>query len=201
MSDPQGTQRLFTRSDAWVGGYYEIEVHLRGRTQLSLAMVALWQFPDLRGCYLDRDREPALQDWVDSAAIGHNERTYGVATLRPLGEVACLSYTCLFDDGDALLSLCLPLGSLGAILPVEGFPFDRGPDRRWRDGVDQWLVSLGRHVFRRVEFDLAVIGYEVSEPYTTTHPDVSAAADRRCDSFLVRQGEDLVLLPRTEAEW
>lgn len=200
MSDPQQTQPLFTRSDAWIGGYYEIEVHLSG-PQLSSAVVALWDFPDLRGGYLDGDREPALQDRVDSATIGHDERTFGIATLRPLGAVACLSFTCLFDDGKALLCVCLPLGSLGAILPVGGFPFGRDADRSWRGVVDQWLVSLGRHLFRYVEFDLAVIGYEIAEPYTTSHPDVSAAAPRRFDSFLVRRGRDLVLLPRTEAEW
>jgi hypothetical protein len=191
---------LFTRSDAWTGGYYELEVHLSG-TQLSSAVVALWEFSELRGCYSSSDREPALQDRVDSADIGHDERTFGVATLRHLGAVACLSFTCLFDDGKALLGLCLPLGSLGAVLPVGGFPFGREADRSWREVVDQWLVSLGRHIFRHVEFDLGVIGYEISETYTTSHPDVSAATHRRFDSFLVRRGGDLVLLPRTEAEW
>jgi hypothetical protein len=200
MNEAQHPQPLFTRSCAWTGGYYEIEVHLSA-TQLASAVVALWQFPDLRGCYLDCDREPAGQDTVDAAEISHDEQTFGVATLGPHGAVACVSFTRLFEDGTALLSLCFPLGSLAGVLPVGGFPFGREENRGWRDVVDQWLVSLGRHVFRHVELDLAVIGFEIAEPYTASHPDVSATASRRFDTFLVRRGGDLALLPRTEAQW
>ena len=158
---PDSEQRLFTQPGAWSGGHYEIDVQLRA-SQLPMAVAALWQFPQLDGCYSHRDREPSSQARLDPAAFEAWDHRLGVATFSSFGAAACLSFTSQDDGDDASLLLCLPLGSLGSILPVGGFPFGRGTDPGWREVVDEWLASLGRHLFEHVAFDLAVIGFEIS---------------------------------------
>jgi len=54
-------EQLFRADDAWFGGFYElaIEVGPRSDDRLGAALSTLWKYPNLRGCFLDRSREPS----------------------------------------------------------------------------------------------------------------------------------------------
>jgi hypothetical protein len=95
------------------------------------------------------------------------------------------------DDGDDWLDLCLPLGALGRIeTRVGAFPFgdDGGPESMtWRRAFDDWLAEVGRAVYRRVTFKIAVIGFEVSGTVTAESLAEGIPEDR---GFAVLQPED-----------
>lgn len=154
--------RIFTRPDAWTGGSYELAIDL-GRvddTQLEKALVTIWSHADVDGCYLDLDREPAEQARVRPGREHDLETCLrGVARLGALAPIACSTVVVREDGGSDWLYYGLPLGSLGAVLPVGAFPFEDGHDLAWRSTVDGWLRRLGEHLFASVRFRLGLVGW------------------------------------------
>jgi hypothetical protein len=89
----------------------------------------------------------------------------GVARLPNGRNVACGS--CLIrevDYGSDWLDFYLPLGSLGTVYPVGGFPFGTEADwpGSWRYEVEDWLADIGLWVAQSASFQLGLIGFEVS---------------------------------------
>jgi hypothetical protein len=159
-------QRLFTAPDAWEGGTHELTLVYRHVAEATLASgrEAIWSFPDLEGCWRRRDREPARQARVSPRAVGLETTLYGMALIPGAGRVACETFVTREDDGLDLLQLILPIGSLGAVLPLGDYPFDDGGDLSWRDALDGWLCRLAEHVRQSVPFERALVGWLDGQP-------------------------------------
>jgi hypothetical protein len=200
----------FASEENWCGGHYQLEVDLGSPSdeRLAGALQALWSHPSLEGCYLNRGQELKDQPRVDPAQHSGEGHLYGTATLPGGARVPCGTYVCrLQDEEDGpvvrdLFSLYVPLGSASRAYPVGAYPFsdiDRAAE--WRVPLDRWLVDLGRFVYERVRFQLALIGFEVD------FPNVSAATIQRnglpaerYDGFLWRVGDQLEWYPPTNFE-
>jgi hypothetical protein len=176
--------RLFTADDAWKGGGYELalEVGPRSDDRLRAALMALWQHPDLEGCYLHLDREPSDQRRVAPDGVDDASHLLGVARLPHGSRVVCGS--CLIrevDDGPDWLVFYLPLGSLGTAYPVGGFPFGTEADwpGTWREEIEDWLAQIGLSVAHSAFFQLGLIGWEVSgQEYADTVASRGVPAER-----------------------
>ena len=83
---------LFTASDVWTGGGYELFVPAKSTKHSCFLLNALWTFPALDGCYLRRDCEPGTQPRVQPCEDGIEQRLYGLATLPNLRVIPCTSY-------------------------------------------------------------------------------------------------------------
>lgn len=158
---------LFTADDVWFGGLYELALELGPRSddRLRNALRSLWSHPDLRGCFLDRNKEPDDQSQVSPDCIEDGTHLQGVARLPNGASVACGS--CVIrevDDGSDWLDFYLPMGSLSTAYPVGGFPFieDSACDAPWRQVMEDWLASIGGWVAESSSFALGLIGFEVS---------------------------------------
>lgn len=166
-------ERLFTAKEAWKGGFYElaIEVGSRSDPRLLAALTALWDHPDIQGCYLDRHREPADQPRRSPDKIEDGSHLLGTARLPNGTDVPCGSF--VWDDDSDWLVFYLPMGSLQTAYPVGSFPFGEaswsGP---WRWEVEDWLYGVGLWVARTASYQLGLIGYEVSGQISST--DISA---------------------------
>ena len=185
--------RYFTDPDAWTGGHYELAIELRDRSDYNLRATtqALWSSPDLSGPYRHDDREHHLQTVVGLDTRPVDWKLFGLATIPGTGATPCLTVPLRFDEGVHSLQLCVPLGGLSRILPVGGFPFEETPPGPWVTTLEDWLASVGRHVFLRAKFSLAVIGFETDDwkvDQVWTRP--------RSESFLVARGEELEFLRR-----
>jgi len=155
---------ILTKPDAWTGGLYEMSIPLGSRNdnRLTRALEAIWKFPDIEGCYLERTREP--QDQARVGVPADLEMTlYGIARIPGKEPFACATHVVRFDGGEDWLSLSLPLGSLATVMPVGAFPLDQGGDKEWRPKLDEWLCGIARHVFKAVMFRFALIGWEPDE--------------------------------------
>jgi hypothetical protein len=160
-------ERLFTADKAWSGPSYELALEFSPRSddRLRAALEALWSHPDLDGCYLDRDCEPADQPRKQpDLESGH---LLGVARLPHGSRVVCGSLLRREVEGDSdWLDFYLPMGSLwtafGGFLPS-------GPDwpeDPWLLEVDDWLAKVGLWIARSASFRLGLIGPEVGDGQT-----------------------------------
>jgi hypothetical protein len=181
---------LFTNADTWHGGHYQLAIELNNHPELRLAqaLTALWQFPLLKGCYLDRTVEPFDQPRVapslDYSAL------YGLAGFEARTPVACGSWISVDEDSSDWLIFYFPLGALATVFPVEGFPFDEHSHDRWTRRVDQWLANLGAEVYDVVPFKLALIGFEVAdETYAAQLADTGIPTRRTLTYLWPEQGE------------
>jgi len=196
----------FTSPETWRGGFYEIEFELGAPSdeRLALALKTLWSQPALEGCYLSREKEPHAQVRVESQQCPTEGHLYGLASLPNGAKAACGTYVCKLQNeigvrSRDLLAFYIPLGALGRTYPVGSYPFaDWDQAASWRVPLDEWLVELGRSVFVRVPFDLALIGFEVD------FPNVSGEIVRqreipaeRFDGYLLQVGERLEWHPPT----
>src|SRR5262245_29820054 len=93
--------RLFTRDDAWYGGFFELalEVGPRSDDRLRAALAALWSHTDLDGCYDDHLREPSDQPRVQPRLGESGSHLHGVARLPNGAHVACGSCLIREDEG------------------------------------------------------------------------------------------------------
>lgn len=159
---------IFTKTGIWDGGLYElaIEIGPSSHRKLRRALQALWDYPSLSGCYLDRTREPDDQERVDSSMVDieNGSHVYGIATLPNRKGVACGAYVITETEIDRSeeLTFYLPMGALGEAYPVGAHPFDWSNPLQdaWQRPLDDWLADIGRYVFTVVAFRLGLIGFE-----------------------------------------
>ena len=198
----------FKSENAWCGGHYEIEFELEAPSdeRLKTAVQAIWSYPSLEGCYPSREQQLHNQPRLDArlhAAEGH---LYGGATL-PTGCVACGTCVCRPEDKQGhhhrdLVSFYLPLRALSKIYPIGAYPFsdiDRAAE--WRPILDEWLVDMGRFVFDRVQFRLALIGFEVDfHNVSAATIEQTGVPIERYDGFLWQERENLAWYPPTNLQ-
>jgi hypothetical protein len=197
---------FFTPDDAWVGGHYELEMQVMERSKewLGRTLQALWSQPSLEGCYLDRELEPSQQPRLSPAETTASDHLYGLATFPNGITIACGSYaSCCEGQGvppsDAV-TFYLPMGSLSRAYPVGAYPF--GPMEgvsAWKSELDDWLVGIGRAIYKQIPFDYALIGLEVPTTEATSRRSLQTngiPADR-FDGILWPKGDDVAWYPAT----
>lgn len=209
MTDMSSRLPSFTSEEMWRGGHYGIEFELGvpSHERLADVMQAIWSHPSLFGCYLSRQQEFQNQIRVEPRKYASEGHLYGTATLPNRLVAACGTYVCRLvhepeRDSRDLVSFYVPLGSISGTYPVGAYPFsDTERAVEWRQELDRWLVDLGRFVFGRVQFQLALIGFEVDFPNVT-----AAAVQRngipaeRYDGFMWNVGDRLEWYPPTSFE-
>lgn len=160
----QKTRRLFTAPGAWGGGSHGLSIILGPVVDAGLAAArdAAWTFPDLEGCWLRPDVEPAKQRRVTACQAGLDTALHGIARIPEA--VTCATATRREEDGQGWLHVYLPFGSLALALPLGAYPFDDGGDLAWRNALDGWLCRLAEHVRRTVPFELALVGCLDDQP-------------------------------------
>ncbi len=203
------TLQSFTSEETWRGGHYEIEFELGEPSdeRLRLALQRIWSHPDLKGCCFSRDQEPQGQVRVTPGQETLEGHLYGVANLPNGTAAACGTYICRLQGDDEqlyrdLLSFYVPLGSLRAAYKTGGYPFSDG-DRAttWRVELDNWLVELGRFVFEKVDFGLALVGWEVDFPRVSSESvKRNGILSERFDGYLWRAADRLEWYPPTNLE-
>lgn len=190
--------RLFTRPDAWTGGSYELAVDLGpvDDARLEKALVTIWAHADVDGCYLELDREPAEQARVRPSRDRDLQACLrGIARPGTLAPVACSTVVVREDGGSDWLYFGLSLGSLGAVLPVDPFPFDDGRDLAWRSTVDGWLRQLGEHLFSTVRFRVGLVGWTDGLDDGTDDLLERGVPEERWVGYLVPNGDSLTWYP------
>ena len=193
--------RLFTADGAWYGGFYELalDVGPRSDDQLRSALTALWNFPDVDGCFLDRGREPADQPRCSEFCLDMGSHSLGVASLPNGIRVACGSCLIREDEGPDWLDFYLPMGSLGAAYPVGSFPFGIEADwpGPWRFEVEDWLACIGLSIARSASFRLGIIGFEVSGQVYASEVASKGVPEERFVGYLWPTNESVVYHRRT----
>ncbi|HST53308.1 MAG TPA: hypothetical protein VLJ61_14955 [Pyrinomonadaceae bacterium] len=190
----------FTKPETWFGGYYELAIEVGGRSgeRLLSALKAVWSHPALEGCYLDRDKEPHEQRRVSvPPALAEPTHLQGLALLPNGQKVAC--GTCLIreEDGPDWLDFYMPMGTLGDVYEVGGYPFDMtsATHREWQTPVDEWLKGIGEWVFSSVPFSLGLIGFEVSGDAYAAQVSKEGVPAERYFGYLVPEGRKLKWYP------
>lgn len=193
--------QYFTTLDTWNGGFYELglDFGLLSDEDIAAAFARLWAHPDLEGCYLDRDREPADQirippDWTLFAT--ETPHLYGVARVPGGQRVACGSYHMGDYATSRRFSLYLPLGALSEIYPIGGYPFgsyEQAP--LWIPQLESWLADIGRWVYEAVPFRLGLIGHEAAGEVDAD--DLISVPTTRYFSYLWPQDGALQYFPAT----
>lgn len=170
----------FSAPDTWHGGYYELALELGPRSdeRLIAAHRAVWEHPQIAGCYEDWRIEPTEQPRLDPRDDLLLGSLYGIAHLPdgkslpagtfivresdgPNGEFLSVA------DGSELLpdwlGFYIPTGTLAAVYPIGSWPFGSDEASRvWREPLNQWLADVGTHVYRRARFRLGLVGFEAS---------------------------------------
>jgi hypothetical protein len=161
---------MFTPEDTWHGGYFElsIEVGARSDDRLRLARDSLWEHPHLKGCYARRDTEPERQQLIAPSEFtfddGWGGHYFGIATLPNRRQIASGACVVRETNGPDWLDFYLPLGALGTAYDVGAFPFllADDPPATWIADVEPWLGDIALWLAKRIDFALALIGFEVS---------------------------------------
>jgi len=199
----------FTVEETWRGGHYEIEMELGvpSDERLRRALQRIWSHPSVKGCCFSRDQE--LQDQVRVNLENHalESMLFGVTTLPNGASAACGTFVCRLVGGNDepprdLLSFYVPLGSIARPYAIGGYPdSDVEHAGAWRGQLDPWLADLGRFVFEAVEFDLALVGWEVEFPSISAESvKRSGIPAKRYDGYLWRNGKGLDWHPPTSME-
>jgi hypothetical protein len=160
-SDP-----LFKANDTWTGGFYELAMEVGPRSDKNAESVlsAIWSYPDLKGCFLDRSVEPADQKRVQPRLLDNENHLLGIAHLPNKSHVVCGTCIIREDDGPDWVDFYLPLGCLGRSYPCGGFPFGKEEDwpGNWRFELEDWFAGIGLWVAQSASFRVGLIGFEVS---------------------------------------
>ncbi len=194
-------ENLFTRPDAWSGGYFILAMELGPRSDANLrtATIALWGHASFEGCFVSREAEPRDQSVISADQSDDNlgESLYGIATTPNGHEIPCASFTVRYDAEDSKpaadwLKLALPMGGLEIAYPVGAYPFGTAVTNEWLSEVNDWLGKIGTHVYEHVRFLFGIIGHEVpvsdeSASWIAEHGIPKSS----WDSYLIPQEEGL----------
>jgi len=189
--------------ETWTGGFYELalEYEHASREILEAALKAMWNFPDLRGCYLRPDESPSRQTRVapDLAALESNGQLYGAARLPGGAEVACGAFLVQEEDDNAWLGFYVPLGALAKVFNVGAYPFDNDPaSQAWREPLEDWLARIGQAVFTNAPFSLGLVGFEVSGTTSARQLALSEVPAKRSIGYLHATAKKLNWYPTNQ---
>lgn len=196
----QMNRPLFTRDDAWHGGFFELLMRLPHDEPpaVETTLRNLWASPHLEGCYLRRDVEPSDQAKVSPSANlrGH---TYGIATL-PNGKLsACGSFWNDYPSEGSWLTLYLPIGFLQGVYDVGSYPVKSPatpPPEPWINKLSSWLKGIAEELFQQVPFEIAAIGFEAEYP-NLKEIESGGVPEERWDGLLIKRGNELEWYPPT----
>lgn len=199
--------QLFTIEGAWDGGFYQlaIEIGEHSDQRLDSALQAIWNYNDLQGCYIRRDIEPEAQNRLTPSAASAQTLTegfsplFGVAITPGNRRIPCQTYIVREDDGPDWIRLDIPLGALAKVYGVGGYPFGLYPDTSvWRKPLDEWLVTLAQNVFDRVDFRLALVGFEASGTFYWHDIQTSGLPQQRRIGYVLKGANGLIWYPPNE---
>lgn len=163
------SEKKFTRTDVWYGGFFElaIEVGSRSDEQLLAVLKAIWSHPNVDGCYLRVDVEPDQQTPLVPEMNHVKEGGYhlrGLANMPNNILIPCGTVAIRETSGIDWLVLYLPMGSLDIAYPVEAYPFveETSDHDVWIAAIEKWFNDIAQHVFMHLPYKLALIGFEVS---------------------------------------
>ncbi|CAG0928197.1 hypothetical protein TFLX_00793 [Thermoflexales bacterium] len=193
--------QLFTRDDAWSGGFYELVLELPESSAIGAknALAQLWSYSSLTGCFLRRDIEPANQPQVSPLDIENEGHWYGIATL-PNGKTSvCGSFWGDYQASGCWLTWYLPLGSLGTAYPVRAYPFNLKTEpspEPWINEISTWLKDIAISIYPQLRFKLAIIGYEV-DFFEVKAKLNEGIPSQRWESLLIPSEDKFVWYPQT----
>lgn len=156
-------ERIFTPSDVWTGGFYQLVVDLEERSDdhSRAALEALQSYPRLDGWYLERDKEPHAQPRVQNAGGDLRNHRYGIFTLPNGKNVPCGCFIFHTDYAPDWLEFYIPLTALDKIYSTGAFPFGESQGYTdWEREVDRALFDLARHLYLQARFPAGLIGFE-----------------------------------------
>jgi hypothetical protein len=188
---------------AWFGGFYELAMEYEPWSEGNLdgALKAIWDFPDLQGCYLRHDIEPSQQQRVapSLAMLEANVHLRGIATLADGKQIACGTYLVPDDAGPAWIGLYLPMGALSTAYDVGAYPFEQDTSsQRWREPLEKWLAAVGEFVFSRSAFRLGLVGFEVSGMVSAKDLLVPGVSEKRSIGYLYPTDKTLRWYPTNQ---
>jgi hypothetical protein len=69
--------KIFTSDDAWTGGDYELYVQFEPASVegLQSALLKLWSYPLIDGCYLEQSLEPQMQRKISPNNIDASQQS------------------------------------------------------------------------------------------------------------------------------
>jgi hypothetical protein len=162
----------FTKPEyLWAGGFWELAVQLGPRSdeRLRKAAEAIWAYPLIEGCYMDRDIDPEGQQRLSlsEAALTQLQsgfHIYGVAHFPDNLRLVCGSISIREDEsGIDWLDFYIPQGAVEATDELPMYDFTTG--NYWPQThqiLETWLAELGRYLFAHVPFKLGLVGHEAS---------------------------------------
>lgn len=187
-NEPQDMQTH--NSSAWSGGFYGLAMEFKDNAAdtLTISVRRLWSHPSLR------------LDSIADSAEQLPDKLRGIAILPEYKQILCASMITRFEHGNHWLEFFSPLSSIATHYLVGGFPFERGePDSQWRKELDQWFVQIATYIFEKVQFDLALIGFEI-DPATTSIKKIRrhGIPTKRFEGLLLPEGRDIGWYPPNE---
>jgi len=175
--------------------------------RLRAALQRIWAHPSIKGCCFSRDQEPQDQVRVNLQNHPLESALFGITTLPNGASAACGTSVCRLTGGKDepprdLLSFYVQLGTIAKPYAIGGYPnSDVERAAVWRAQLDPWLAELGRFVFETVEFDLALVGWEVEFPSVSAESvKRGGVPSERYDGYLWRNGNGLEWHPPTNME-
>ena len=195
---------VFTKPDAWTGGFYELALELgeRSDSRLFAAISTIWKHPSLDGCYLDWMKEPyeQLRLAPSEELLESGDHLRGLAHLPNGIQIPCGTVPIREASGTDWLIFYLPIGGLGQAYDVGGYPFDtdiKSPES-WQKPIDDYLAQIGMQVFTVVPFRLGLIGHEVSGNHYADEIAKEGIPDTRYIGYLWPSGGELNYFPRNK---
>jgi hypothetical protein len=206
MANGMERKPLFTTADVWSGGHYEllIQPSADSSEELCPLLKALWSFPSLEGCYLQRDCDPPAQARIQPSEDSIPGHLYGMATLPTGTIVPCGSYTSDYAEEERLraarwVDFYLPLGALSAAYPVGAYPFGHmDKSSEWTTPLNSFLIHIATWIHSRVPFEFALVGFEV-DSFELSRQAIRAGGvpEVRKDGILWPDGGELKWYPVT----
>ena len=157
-------------------------------------IVDIWRAADIEGCYHSRDREPGEQNEIACTVASLTEFPHLRGTVRlPSGHrIVCGCVAVRENNGPDWLDFYLPMEALARVdRRIGGFPFDHNSGQAslaWRRTLDDWLAAIGSDIFREVDFQLGLIGFEMSGNTYSHQLNGTAPAERWAGHLLPTDG-------------
>ncbi len=155
----------FSASGVW-GDFFELDIDLGAPAveTLQRAALALWDHPDLEGCWTENKIEPVRASAVRPEAwtryIGQEGGVcYGLARVPGIGVTPCLVSLCIGSDY-MTMQLCLSMKAIGSVVRVGAYPFDDGTPTDWIIPTSAWLAGVASVVHQASPLVVGVIGWE-----------------------------------------
>ncbi len=191
-----------TLEDNWHGGGYELAIELGARDdgRLDAAIRACWLHPSLTGCWHRtgrRDFATRVQPELRTQETGH---LHGIATIPGVASTVC-GCAVIREEESRIdwLDFYLPIGALERIDKRAESLWNSDSDvpPTWRQPIDEYLVETAGRIYEAVEFELGLIGWEVSGAVYRRELGPHPVAERGVTMLVPNRGVGLMRLDAT----